>query len=128
MSFSLSSGASGTSGAPSPVRVIIVDDSAVIRGLISRALKEDSAIEVVGTAGNGDMAIDVLKRIPADVVILDIEMPVMDGLTAIPRLKAIDPAVQIVMASTLTQKNAEVSMKAMALGATDYIPKPSSRE
>lgn len=111
-----------------PVRVLVVDDSAVIRGLITRALEGDSDIKVVGSAGNGELAIDVLKRVPADVVVLDIEMPVMDGLAAIPRLKAIDPAVQIVMASTLTQKNAEISLKAMALGATDYVAKPSSRE
>lgn len=110
------------------VRVLVVDDSAIIRGFITRALEKDSAIHVVSTAGNGELAIENLKRIPADVVILDIEMPVMDGLTAIPKLKAVDSAVQIVMASTLTQKNAEISLKAMALGATDYIPKPSARE
>jgi two-component system chemotaxis response regulator CheB len=112
----------------SPVRVIVVDDSAIIRGFISRAIDGDAAISVVGSAGNGEIAIDLLKRVPADVIILDIEMPVMDGLTAIPKLKEIDPAVQIIMASTLTQKNAEVSLKAMSLGATDYIPKPSARD
>ena len=117
---------SPTGGAP--VRVIVVDDSAIIRGLISRALEGEPNIRVVASAGNGEMAVEALRRIPADVIILDIEMPIMDGLTAIPKLKAIDAAVQIVMASTLTQKNAEVSLKAMSLGATDYIPKPSSRE
>ncbi len=82
--------------------------------------------KVVGTAGNGEMAVKSLERTPADVVILDIEMPVMDGLQAIPKLKAVDSAVQIVMASTLTRKNAEISLQALALGATDYIPKPTS--
>ncbi len=110
------------------VRVLIVDDSLVIRGFIARALDSDPAFKVVATASNGQFAVDSLRRTPADVVILDIEMPVMDGLTAIPKLKEIDPAVQIVMASTLTQRNAEISIKAMSLGATDYLPKPSARE
>ncbi|MDR3449812.1 MAG: chemotaxis response regulator protein-glutamate methylesterase [Alphaproteobacteria bacterium] len=110
------------------VRVMVVDDSAVIRGLITRALETDPGIHVVTSANNGERAIDLLRTTPVDVVILDIEMPVMDGITAIPKLKEIDPGVQIVMASTLTQKNAEISLKALALGATDYIPKPSSRE
>lgn len=107
-------------------RVLVVDDSAVIRGVITRTIESQNDLKVVGFAGNGEAALSALKRYPADVVILDIEMPVMDGLTSIPLLKAIDPAVQIIMASTLTQKNAEVSLKAMSLGATDYIPKPSS--
>ena len=107
-------------------RVIIVDDSVIIRGFISRALESASGIKVVATAANGQLAVEALQRHPADVVILDIEMPVMDGLTAIPKLKAIDAGVQIVMASTLTQKNAEISLKALSLGATDYIPKPTS--
>ena len=111
-----------------PVRVIVVDDSLVIRGFITRALDADPAFKVVASAGNGQIAVDTLQRTPADVIILDIEMPVMDGLTAIPKLKAIDPAVQIVMASTLTQRNAEISIKALELGATDYLPKPSARE
>ena len=110
------------------IRVLIVDDSAVVRGSIARALESDAAIKVVGTAGNGEAAITMLTRAAADVIILDIEMPVMDGLTAISKLKAVDAAVQIVMFSTLTEKNAETSMKAMALGATDYVAKPSSRD
>ena len=113
---------------PSQVRVMVVDDSLVIRGFISRALESDPAFKVVTTASNGQIAVDSLKRHAVDVIILDIEMPVMDGLTAIPLLKEIDSGVQIVMASTLTQRNAEVSLKAMSLGATDYLPKPSARE
>lgn len=107
------------------VAVMVVDDSAVIRGLITRSIEGKPGIKVVGTASNGEVAIATLSRHPVDVIVLDIEMPVMDGLTAIPKLKAIDPAVQIIMASTLTKKNADISLKAMSLGATDYIPKPS---
>ncbi len=106
----------------------MVDDSLVIRGFISRMIDGDPDFKVVSTAGNGQLAIEALQRTPADVVILDIEMPVMDGLTAIPKLKAVDPAVQIVMASTLTQRNAEISLRALSLGATDYLSKPSAQE
>jgi two-component system chemotaxis response regulator CheB len=107
-------------------RVMIVDDSAFIRGAISRALEGDPALIIAASVSNGDMAIKALTRNPVDVIVLDIEMPVMDGLTALPKLKEIDPAVQVIMASTLTQKNAEISLRAMSLGATDYIPKPST--
>ncbi|MFA5041477.1 MAG: chemotaxis response regulator protein-glutamate methylesterase [Bdellovibrionales bacterium] len=121
--------ANNTSPPDTPqVRVIVVDDSLVIRGFIARALDSDPSFKVVATASNGKIATETLRHTSADVIILDIEMPVMDGLTAIPLLKEIDPSVQIIMASTLTQKNAEISLKAMSLGATDYLPKPSARE
>jgi two-component system chemotaxis response regulator CheB len=107
-------------------RVMIVDDSAVIRGSIARAMEGEPTLLVAASVSNGDMAVKTLKRSPVDVVVLDIEMPIMDGLTALPLLKAVDPAVQVIMASTLTQKNAEVTLRAMSLGATDYVPKPTS--
>lgn len=106
--------------------VMIVDDSAFIRGAIARAIESDPSLVITSSVSNGELAIKSLERKPVDVIVLDIEMPIMDGLTALPKLKEIDPAVQVIMASTLTQKNAEVSLKAMSLGATDYIPKPSS--
>ncbi|MDD3183620.1 MAG: chemotaxis response regulator protein-glutamate methylesterase [Alphaproteobacteria bacterium] len=111
---------------PEIYRVMIVDDSAFIRGAIARAIESDPCLRIVVSVSNGEQAIRALQRDPVDVIVLDIEMPVMDGMTALPQLKAIDGAVQIIMASTLTQKNAEISLKAMSLGATDYIPKPSS--
>ncbi len=107
-------------------RVMIVDDSAFIRGAIARTVESDPELRVTVSVSNGEQAVRALAREPVDVIILDIEMPVMDGLTALPKLKEIDGAVQIVMASTLTQRNAEISLRAMSLGATDYIPKPSS--
>ena len=107
-------------------RVMIVDDSAFIRGAIARAIESDPALRIAISVSNGEQAIRSLQREPVDVIVLDIEMPVMDGLTALPKLKEVDGAVQIIMASTLTQKNAEISLKAMSLGATDYIAKPSS--
>jgi len=110
------------------IRVMLVDDSAVVRGLMQRALREDPAITVVATAMDGAMALDVLKRNPVDVIVLDIEMPVMDGLTALPELLKIAPNVKIIMASTLTMRNAEISLRALGLGATDYLAKPSATE
>jgi two-component system chemotaxis response regulator CheB len=108
---------------------MVVDDSAVVRGLISRMLEEDAGFSVVASVGNGQMAISALERYDIEVVILDIEMPVMDGLTALPKLLKVDPDLQIIMASTLTLKNADVSLRALEAGAADYIPKPtSSRE
>ncbi|MBI1244204.1 MAG: chemotaxis-specific protein-glutamate methyltransferase CheB [Alphaproteobacteria bacterium] len=105
---------------------MVVDDSAVIRGLITRALENDPSIQVVATVGNGQLAIGQLGRTDVDVIVLDIEMPVMDGLTALPKLLEAAPDVKIIMASTLTQRNAQVSLEALQKGAADYIPKPTS--
>lgn len=117
----------GTDGnAGDPYRVMVVDDSAVIRGLLTRALEADSCVKVVASVGNGEVAIKTLDRHDIEVIVLDIEMPVMDGLTALPKLLAAKPGVQVIMASTLTRKNAEVSLRALQAGAADYIPKPSS--
>jgi len=112
-----------------PVRVMVVDDSAVVRGLVTRMLEADPHLTVVASVGNGQMAINALERHDVEVAILDIEMPVMDGLTALPLLLKVDPHLQVIMASTLTLKNADISLKALERGAADYIPKPTtSRE
>lgn len=112
--------------ADGPYRVMVVDDSAVIRGLLSRTLESDSSVSVVTSVSNGQMALDMLPRYDIEVIVLDIEMPVMDGLTALPQLLKIKPDVQVVMASTLTRKNADISLRAMQAGAADYVAKPSS--
>lgn len=111
-----------------PARVAVCDDSAIIRGLLVRALEADPAIEVVGTAANGRELLALQRRTAPDVVVLDVEMPVMDGLAALPALIAADPAVQVVMASTLTTRGGEVTLKALRLGAADYVAKPSAAE
>ena len=111
-----------------PIRVMVVDDSAVIRGLLTRTLEADPDIAVVASVGNGQMAITALGRADTDVVVLDIEMPVMDGLTALPKLLATSPDVKVIVASTLTQKNAQISLKALSVGASDYVAKPSSSQ
>ncbi|TAN63065.1 MAG: chemotaxis response regulator protein-glutamate methylesterase [Magnetospirillum sp.] len=119
---------SGSAGSPSPdqVRVMLVDDSAVVRGLVTRILDEEPSVAVVASVGNGQMALSALERQDVDVVLLDIEMPVMDGMTALPKLLAADPTLRIIMQSTLTLKGADISLRALEMGAADYIPKPSS--
>lgn len=109
-------------------RVMVVDDSAVIRGLVTRSLEEDPDIAVVASVANGEMAVKALGRNRVDVVILDIEMPVMDGLTALPLLLRAQPGVKVIMASTLTRRNADVSLRALQAGATDYVTKPTAAE
>ncbi len=117
----------GSSSAPNNIiQVIVVDDSAVVRGLVSRWVDEDPDMETVGRFANGKLAVEAIADCKPDVVILDIEMPVMDGMTALPLLLRNHPSVKILMSSTLTRRNAEISMKALSLGATDYIPKPES--
>lgn len=109
-----------------PLRVAVVDDSAVVRGLVARWVNEDSRFEVVGRFANGRLAVDGIVTCAPDVVILDIEMPVLDGLSALPELLKKVPELKVIMASTLTRRNAEISMRALSLGAFDYIPKPES--
>lgn len=114
------------SSANGPIKVMVVDDSAVVRGLMTRALEQDPLIRVVASAHHGAMALGLLKQYPVDVIILDIEMPEMDGMTALPKLLAMDPNVKIIMASTLTHRNASISLEALKKGASDYLPKPSA--
>lgn len=111
---------------PEKIRVMVVDDSAVVRGLVSRWVDEDPDMETCGRFSNGRLAIDAVARCEPDVIVLDIEMPVMDGLTALPELLQRSPGVKVIIASTLSRRNAEISLKALSLGATDYVPKPES--
>jgi len=108
------------------IRVMLVDDSAVVRGLVTRILEGDPDIAVVASVGNGQMALSALERQDIDVIVLDIEMPVMDGMTALPLLLKADPGIRIIMQSTLTLKGADVSLRALQIGAADYIPKPTA--
>ena len=108
-----------------PYRVMVVDDSAVVRGLLVRALDADPAIHVTASA-DGLTAIKRAGRDEIEVVVLDIEMPVMDGMTALPKIIEARPDAQVIVASTLTRRNAEISLRALRAGAADYIAKPSS--
>jgi two-component system chemotaxis response regulator CheB len=110
------------------IRVLVVDDSLVIRGVIVRLLKSVPEVVVVGSVSDGSKAVARVKDGGVDVVILDIEMPVMDGLTALPLIIEADKHARVIMASTLTTRNADISIKALKLGASDYIPKPTSTD
>ena len=114
------------SGNAGQIHVMLVDDSAVVRGFIGRALESDPGIKVVASVANGEQGVSSTARHNPDVVILDIEMPVMDGITALPKILAASPGVRVIMCSTLTLRNAEITMKALQLGATDCIAKPSN--
>jgi two-component system, chemotaxis family, protein-glutamate methylesterase/glutaminase len=109
-----------------PVRVMVVDDSAIVRGLIVQMLEKHPGLAVVARAANGEAALAEMDRTPADVIVLDLEMPVMDGMTALPLMLAKRPGVRIIVASTLSQRNARISLEALQKGATDYVPKPET--
>lgn len=108
------------------IKVMIVDDSAVVRGVVRRLLEAEPGVTVVAAASNGDMALKALAQHAADVVLLDIEMPVMDGLQTLRRIVVEHPAVKAIMVSTLTRRNAEISLEALRIGAADYVTKPET--
>lgn len=109
-----------------PLRVMVVDDSAVIRGLITRWIEAEPDMVVAGSLRTGRDAVNQVERIDPEVVVLDIEMPDLDGISALPMLLGKKRNLVVIMASTLTRRNAEISLKALSLGASDYIPKPES--
>ena len=105
---------------------MVVDDSVVVRGLVSRWIEEEPGLVVAASLRNGRDAVDQLDRVDPDVVILDIEMPELDGISALPLMLVKKRDLIVIMASTLTRHNAEISLKALSLGAADYIPKPET--
>src|SRR5512138_3356819 len=109
-----------------PIRVMVVDDSVVIGGMIARWIDAEPDMKVAASLRTGLDAVNQLERINPDVAVLDIEMPELDGISALPQLLAKKRDLIIIMASTLTRRNAEISFKALSLGASDYIPKPES--
>lgn len=112
-------------GRPGPIRVMLVEDSAVVRGMVRQWLDAIAGVEVVQAAGNGQIAINQVQEADPDIILLDIEMPVMDGMTALPELLRLAPRAKVILASTLSRRNAEVTLRAMSMGAHDYVAKPS---
>jgi two-component system chemotaxis response regulator CheB len=108
------------------IRVFIVDDSAVIRRLLSDLLKEDPQIEVIGMAGNGELALPKIQQLHPDLVTLDMEMPVMDGLETLKVLRKTQPKLPVIMFSTLTERGSSATMDALSIGASDYVTKPAN--
>lgn len=106
-------------------RVVIVDDSAVARGIIKRILDEVPGIEVVAAATNGEQALKIVRQTHPDLVVLDIEMPVMDGMATLPHLLEVDPGLKVIIASGLAERAAKLSLDALSKGAADFVVKPS---
>ena len=111
---------------PRPLKIMIVDDSAVVRGLIARWLEPEPDMVLAGLATDGAKGIEKVAEVQPDVLILDIEMPNMGGLEALPKLIAAKPGLKVLMASTLTTRGANVTIRALELGAADYVPKPDT--
>ncbi len=108
------------------IRVLIVDDSVTVRQLVVDALSIDPDIQVVGTAPNGALALSMLTRTKPDCIVLDIDMPVMDGLEFLTRLRPEHPRLPVIVFSTLTTHGAETTLQAMWNGASDYVAKPQA--
>jgi len=118
--------ASSNSAIGRRIRVMIVDDAVVVRGLFGRWVEAEPDLEVVASLRTGREAVNQVERADPDVVVLDVDMPELDGIAALPLLLEKKRDLVVIMASTLTRRNAEISLKALSLGATDYIPKPAS--
>lgn len=112
----------------SKIRVIIVDDAVSMRRMMSAALAADPCIEVVGTAPNGRIALQKIGQLNPDVVTMDMEMPEMDGVTAVRELRKTHSRLPVIMVSSMTRKGAEATLDALAAGATDYVTKPAGSD
>jgi two-component system chemotaxis response regulator CheB len=126
MSLALTAASRAPASAPAPIRVMVVDDAVVVRGLVSRWIEEEPGLTLVASLRTGRDAVAQVERCNPDVVVLDVEMPELDGISALPLLLEKKRDLVVIMASTLTRRNAEVSLKALSLGAADYIPKPET--
>jgi two-component system, chemotaxis family, protein-glutamate methylesterase/glutaminase len=112
---------------PRPIRVLVVDDSLVMRSLLRMVVASEPAIELVGMAGDGVSALAAIQRHKPQLILLDIEMPRMNGLEVLGELRARHNQAKIIMCSTLTRRGARITIEALAQGATDYVTKPTAQ-
>lgn len=112
--------------APAGLRVMLVDDSAVVRRVLGDVVRRQPDLVLAGTATNGEEALSLVDELAPDVVVLDVEMPVLDGIGALKRLKQAHPKLPVVMFSTLTERGAAATVDALAAGADDYLTKPTA--
>lgn len=108
------------------IRILVVDDSVVVRRMVSDALASDPQLEIAGTAANGRIALAKIPQVNPDIVVLDVEMPELDGIGTLVEIRKSLPALPVIMYSTLTQRGAEATLDALSKGATDYVTKPSN--
>src|SRR5580658_7173755 len=108
-------------------RILIVDDSAVMRSLLRSVVSADAGLEVAGTAADGASALSSLGMMRPDLILLDVEMPVMDGLATLRELRRRGHKMPVIMCSSLTQRGAKVTLEALACGASDYVAKPAGQ-
>src|SRR5258708_32180849 len=104
-------------------RILLVDDSSVVRRVLSDLISGDPQLEVAGTAPEGRTALKRISELRPDLVVMDVEMPVMDGLTAVAAISRTDRHLPIIMFSTLTHRGATATLAALTLGAAAYVPK-----
>jgi len=109
-----------------PIRILVVDDSVVVRRILSDTLSKDPELEVVGLASDGRIALSKIPVLRPNLVTLDVEMPVMDGLETLVELRKSHPKLPVIMFSSLTENGAAATLEALALGASDYATKPSN--
>jgi len=114
-----------TAGDRGPIRVLVVDDSATIRSLLSATLAADPDIKVAGTAVNGRVALDSLAAAAPDIVLLDVEMPVLDGIATLREIRKTHPKLPVLMFSSLTERGSKATLDALLAGANDYVAKPA---
>lgn len=107
------------------IRVLVVDDAVVMRRMLTEVLNEDPQIEVVGAAANGSIALQKIPQVNPDIITLDVEMPVMDGLTTLKEIRKTYPKLPVIMFSSLTDKGASTTLEALSSGASDYATKPN---
>src|SRR5271170_1472625 len=107
-----------------PIRVMVVDDAIVVRRLLTRWIATEPDMTMAACLRTGREAVEQIEECDPDVVVLDIDMPELDGISALPLLLKKKPDLVVIMASTLTRRSAEISLRALSLGAADYVPKP----